>query len=66
MTKLSQRRPKLLEGYWFCLSHGGPCERIEGEQGQPAHCETCGSHRLKWNPPVFSLAGSPTLSSHDS
>jgi hypothetical protein len=42
----------LTTGFWFCLSCEGVCERKEGEQGQPAHCATCKSHRILWNPPL--------------
>ena len=42
-------------GFWFCNDCDCMCERIEGEQGQPAHCATCGSHRIEWNPPAYQL-----------
>jgi hypothetical protein len=40
------------EGFWDCKDCQAPCDREEGENGQPAHCHRCGSHRIKWNPPV--------------
>lgn len=40
-------------GFWFCLDHDGRCERVEGENGQPSHCDECGSPRIKWNPPIW-------------
>ena len=42
----------LLNGFWFCHTCDARCERIEGEQGQPAHCDRCGGHRIEWNPPI--------------
>lgn len=39
-------------GFWFCNDCDCICERIEGEQGQPAHCNRCGGHRIEWNPPI--------------
>lgn len=42
----------LMAGFWFCRDCDCMCERIEGEQGQPAHCDRCGGHRIEWNPPV--------------
>jgi len=45
----------LTEGFWFCVDGGHTCERIEGEQGQPAHCSVCARTRLEWNPPTFEL-----------
>ena len=47
----------LLSGFWFCRDCDGMCERIEGEQGMPAHCDRCGSYRIEWNPPVDQLVG---------
>jgi len=41
------------DGYWFCLGCESRCERIEGENGQPSYCDQCGSHRIKWNAPVW-------------
>jgi len=38
-----------LNGFWFCHDCASVCERIEGEQGQPAHCKRCRSHRIEWN-----------------
>ncbi len=34
------------EGNWWCRNCEARCEREEGEQGQPAHCEHCGSFRI--------------------
>ena len=45
----------LLSGFWYCSDCDARCERIEGEQGQPAHCDRCGSHRIEWNPPIDKL-----------
>jgi rubrerythrin len=44
-----------LYGFWFCKSCDAPCERIEGEQGQPAHCDKCGSPRISWTQPMNQL-----------
>jgi len=41
-------------GFWFCQDCQSRCERIEGEHGQPDHCDRCRSHRIKWNPPLWS------------
>lgn len=40
-------------GYWRCLDCMAINSREEGEQGQPAHCGRCGSHKLKREPAVF-------------
>jgi hypothetical protein len=40
-------------GYWFCFDCETSCERVEGEQGQPDHCDRCGSHRIRWNAPIW-------------
>ena len=45
---------RIQAGYWFCHGCEGPTEREEGEQGQPAHCSKCGSHRIEWNRPALS------------
>lgn len=42
-------------GFWFCHDCDGICERDEGEQGQPAHCSRCGSHRIEWNQPALQV-----------
>jgi hypothetical protein len=42
----------LMAGFWFCHDCDCMCERIEGEQGMPAHCDRCGGHRIEWNPPI--------------
>lgn len=42
----------LTAGFWYCTDCDRMCEREEGEQGQPAHCGTCGSPYIVWNPPV--------------
>jgi hypothetical protein len=39
-------------GFWYCLDGEHICERMEGENGQPAHCSQCGSHRIEWNRPA--------------
>lgn len=43
-------------GFWYCKDHQGMCERVEGENGQPSHCDECGSHRIEWNPPIWTAA----------
>jgi uncharacterized paraquat-inducible protein A len=45
----------LLSGFWYCRDCDARCERIEGEQGMPAHCDRCGSHHIEWNPPIDQL-----------
>lgn len=35
---------------WYCLDCEKPTERIEGEHGQPAACERCGSCRIEYHP----------------
>jgi hypothetical protein len=40
------------QGFWYCNDCHCSCERIEGEQGQPAHCHRCKGHRLVYNPPM--------------
>ena len=45
----------LTEGFWFCYGCDRSCERIEGEQGQPAHCSRCKSPRIEYHPPAFAL-----------
>ena len=42
-------------GFWYCHSHEGRCERVEGENGQPSSCDVCGSPRIEWNRPVWLL-----------
>jgi hypothetical protein len=42
----------LMFGFWSCGSCNCKCERVEGEQGQPAHSNCCQSPRLTWNPPI--------------
>lgn len=39
-------------GYWWCYDCTKPTEREEGEQGQPAHCKHCGSHRIRYVEPT--------------
>lgn len=39
-------------GGWWCHDCQRQTERIEGEQGQPATCERCGSHRIEYQPPL--------------
>lgn len=38
-------------GFW-CRDCERATEREEGEQGQPAHCARCGSHRIEYQPPA--------------
>ena len=42
----------LMFGFWECRACGCKCERVEGEQGQPATSDCCHSPRLVWNPPL--------------
>jgi uncharacterized paraquat-inducible protein A len=39
-------------GSWLCNDCDSFCDRIEGENGQPAHCHRCGGYRLKFVPPL--------------
>ena len=41
------------DGFWYCNSCESRCERIEDENGQPAHCDKCGSPRIDWNRPTW-------------
>jgi transcription initiation factor IIE alpha subunit len=53
IRKLKDSLEKSLNhGFWFCQACEARCERIEGEQGQPAHCDLCGSHRIEYLPPI--------------
>jgi hypothetical protein len=45
------RRGSVASGFWFCRDCQARCEREEGEQGQPAHCSRCRSHRIQYFPP---------------
>jgi hypothetical protein len=40
-------------GFWFCNDCQSRCERIEGENGQPSHCDRCSSPRIEWHPPLW-------------
>lgn len=40
------------EGYWYCYDCEKVTEREEGEQGQPAHCLFCRSHRIRYVEPI--------------
>ena len=42
----------LMEGFWFCTDCDAMCDRIEGENGQPAHCDRCHGPHIVWNPPI--------------
>jgi hypothetical protein len=46
---------KMNAGFYWCLDGEHVCEREEGEQGQPAHCSRCGSHRIQWNRPALQV-----------
>jgi len=46
---------KFKNGFWYCNDCESTTEREEGEQGQPAHCEKCGSHRIEWNQPALQV-----------
>jgi DNA-directed RNA polymerase subunit RPC12/RpoP len=39
-------------GGWWCTDCQQETERIEGEQGQPATCDRCGSYRIQYQPPI--------------
>src|SRR6185369_13982280 len=36
-------------GFWYCISCESVCDRIEGENGQPARCSKCSSHRIHFS-----------------
>jgi hypothetical protein len=40
-------------GFWYCRGCDSRCERVEGENGQPSHCDHCGSPNIVWNPPIW-------------
>lgn len=46
-------RQALTNGYWWCNVCECICERIEGEQGEPAHCHRCGSHRIEFQKAIL-------------
>lgn len=50
-------------GGWWCQDCGQQTEREEGEQGQPAHCLRCGSHRIRYQPPMPTAAYGKKVSS---
>jgi regulator of replication initiation timing len=41
-----------LEGYWYCQSHEGRCDRVESDHGQPPTCSRCGSVHIEYVPPL--------------
>jgi len=43
----------LMTGFWFCYGCDQMTEREEGEHGQPAHCERCGSCRIEYHKPAW-------------
>lgn len=47
-----------VRGFWFCRGCNSTTERIEGEQGRPAHCAGCGSPLTPndWHKPVLEAA----------
>lgn len=49
------------EGFWYCNDHDGLCDRVEGEQGQPAHCSVCGSHRIEFHQPALLSEHTPSV-----
>jgi hypothetical protein len=51
---LSRLLLALENGGWWCRDCERATDRVEGEQGQPAHCERCLSHRIEYQPPVTS------------
>jgi hypothetical protein len=48
-------------GFWYCFDCQAVCERIEGEQGQPSHCDRCGSTRIEYNAPAWADLGKETV-----
>ena len=62
-------RARLIEmfstGFWHCQDCDHSTERVEGEQGQPAHCGRCGSHRIQWRDPIFLADGSKLIEPGD-
>lgn len=44
----------LTTGGWWCHDCQSHTERIESEQGEPASCAGCGSHRIEYQPPITS------------
>lgn len=40
-------------GYWRCLDCDAINSREESDQGEPAQCGRCGSHKLRYQPAVF-------------
>ncbi len=42
----------LKTGVWWCRSCEQTTERIEGENGQPAHCHVCRSPKIQYLPPI--------------
>jgi hypothetical protein len=53
----------LSDGGWWCLDCEKQTERIEGEQGLPAHCERCLSHRIQYQPPLTRIPYGKTVPS---
>jgi uncharacterized paraquat-inducible protein A len=41
-------------GFWYCCDCETRCEMVEGEHGQPNHCDRCGSHKITWEAPAWS------------
>lgn len=39
-------------GGWFCEDCRAHTERQESDQGQPASCARCGSHKINYVPPA--------------
>lgn len=42
------------DGYFFCLDCRHVVQRLEHAAFAGGVCAECGSHRLRWNAPVFS------------
>ena len=55
LISVPKMKRMLREGYHFCHSCNLETTPIEGENGRVATCGRCGSHRLKYYPPVLSL-----------
>lgn len=62
---LSRLKRVFREGFWYCHHCEATCEREEGEQGQPAHCERCCSPRIEWCPPRLRIADTELLQPED-
>lgn len=39
-------------GGWWCHGCQSETERLESDQGEPASCGSCGSHRIEYQQPI--------------